>query len=818
MRRAPIRRARKVAAPAATFFAVLVMGGASSLAAQQTPQEGRIVRVDSIAVEGNRRVARTSVLARVGIDPGSTATLLDIQRAAKSLWATGQFSDVEVHADEVETPEGPKVVLTFVVVEQPLVRTVVISGLEHADEGEVRDSSGLRGNVPFSPQAVERAREIIRTDLSEEGIPFARIEHRLETVVGLDNTVDVFLDVTEGKRVTVADVAVRGNEALGTDDIAGAMSTKPEGFWWFRPGSYDPERYESDLQGSIPQAYTSRGYLDFRVLSDTVIVDPETGKARIEIEVDEGPRYRIAELEIEGNQYFPDERLERLFRSERGGLLRTIGLGGGEEGGELAGQVFDAVRFEAAVEEVAQLYRNEGYIFAQVQPFVEKRQPAAPGEEPTVRIGVAIREGSPATVNTIAIQGNDYTHEWVIRDKIFLLPGDTYSQDRVLQSWQSIGSLGFFDTPLPVPDIVPDEETGLVDITFKVKERQTGAVNFGTSVGGGTGLAGFIGYDQPNLFGQAKEAHLRWDFGRWLNNFTLSFSDPALYQSRVSGTVQLFNSTNRFFQFRNGTMRRIGGSLRFGLPIPGDPRTRIFTGYSLSRTKLRIREGVDDVSLFGQPDGIQSQVMFGVTRSTLNHPLFPYNGSRLSWNVELNGGIFGGDGDFTKHTVEGSWWVPVAQVGDAAQGRPIIFALGLTVRGGGIFGEATRFPFDQFWMGGVQFGQQLRGYDETSITPVGFFPERGAGVADVNRLGKGFISLTAEYAMRLNDNISLSTFFDAGNIWAEPQEIDPTRLFRGAGVGLQLVTPFGPIGIDYAYGFDKTVPGWQLHFRMGPGF
>ena len=49
-------------------------------------------------------------------------------------------------------------------------------------------------------------------------------------------------------------------------------------------------------------------------------------------------------------------------------------------------------------------------------------------------------------------------------------------------------------------------------------------------------------------------------------------------------------------------------------------------------------------------------------------------------------------------------------------------------------------------------------------------------------------------------------------------EFAPTRLFRGAGVGLQIVTPFGPIGVDYAYGFDKTIPGWQLHFRMGPGY
>ena len=43
-------------------------------------------------------------------------------------------------------------------------------------------------------------------------------------------------------------------------------------------------------------------------------------------------------------------------------------------------------------------------------------------------------------------------------------------------------------------------------------------------------------------------------------------------------------------------------------------------------------------------------------------------------------------------------------------------------------------------------------------------------------------------------------------------------MLRGAGVGVMLVTPFGPLGLDYAYGFDKDVPGWQLHFKFGQGF
>ena len=121
-------------------------------------------------------------------------------------------------------------------------------------------------------------------------------------------------------------------------------------------------------------------------------------------------------------------------------------------------------------------------------------------------------------------------------------------------------------------------------------------------------------------------------------------------------------------------------------------------------------------------------------------------------------------------------------------------------------------------MGGVQFGQSLRGYDETSITPFGYFPERSLSLPQIDRLGNAYLSATAEYKMVVNGNIGVATFFDAGNLWNGPEEIDTSRMFRGAGFGVQLVTPFGPIGLDYAYGFDKPEPGWQLHFKMGPNF
>ena len=813
MDRAPIRdRPGKATALAAAFFAVMELLSPAVVAAQN--QQVGLVAVDTVMVEGNsQRIQDQSILALFGVLPGTEITYRDIQRGIKTLMHSGQFKDVAVRARGTAPVD-----LVIQVEEYPRVRVVQMNGLENVSARSVRDTTGLSEGLPYNPQHVLDAKAFIRTELAADGIPYAQITERIAPVPGEDNRVDILLDIVEGQRVTVAQMQFIGNEAVSDDQLRGSMSIKSEGFWWFRSGSFDEIRFAEDLTVKLPQLYSDRGYLDFRIVSDTVISDPNTGKSVLVVEVDEGEQYRLGAFRVEGNRRFTTEQLEGYFKSDQGGLLSSIGLGGGGGAGGQEGEVFDAGAFQEAVAVVQEQYRNEGYLYAQVVPVVDK-VPSEDDGPPTINATWQITEGSPALVNRVSISGNEYTYEWVIRNQVLILPGDVYSQDRVMRSYQNVSALGFFEAPGPFPDIVPNEE-GDVDITFNVVEKQTGSINFGTSLGGGVGLSGFVGYQQPNLFGQAKAGNLRWDFGRYLNSFEASYSDPALFQSLVSGSLTLFNSRDRFFQFSTGRRRRVGMSTRFGFPWPRSRVSRVFVGYGLSKTKYEQFSDSEDTSLFGRPPGVQSQVTLGVTRQTLNHPLFPTSGSRQNINIETNGGVLRGDGKFTRVLADANWWIPIGAGGLGEGGAPggLQFALGLTIKTGAGFGDASAFPFDRFWMGGVQFGQNLRGYDETTITPAGYFTEKTRGINDIERLGNAFLSVTAEYAVRMGGQVGVSFFYDAGNVWRDPGDFDPTRMFRGAGVGMSLVTPFGPIGLDYAYGFDKTEPGWQLHFRMGPGF
>lgn len=805
------------AAFAALLF--LVLGGAAPRAAfaqdpdaLQPPAAAFVV--EAVEVRGAQRLTDEQVRTVAGIRPGATLDAQGAQDVVRRLVATRQYETVQVYVRGAAAGRGT---LVLEVRERPILAEVRFEGLRSLSGSAVRDSAGLALNAPLDPQRVASARRLVRDMLASRGIQLVSID---TTLTPVDGGYRLTFDVREGNRLSIAEVAFVGNQAFSDDALRGAMRTKPEGFWWFRSGRFDREAFAEDLRENLPAFYGRHGYIDFVVVGDTLEVDPESGKARLVVRVSEGPQYRLGEFNVQGNSRYPTEALASIFTTQRRSVL---GLPFGRDRQREEGEVFDRSALDAAANEIRQLYRNEGYLYAQVVPAVE-RVPAE-GGTPRVNVTLAISEQQPFYVRNISFRGNTSTHESVIRERMWIVPGDVYNEARVIQSYQSVAGLGFFEVPMAAPDIQPDPTTGTVDIVFTVTEKQTGSINFGTVFGGGaygdnrSRVAGFLGYQQPNLFGQGKQAALRAEFGYGRSTLEASYTDPALWGTRNSGSVSLFRTGDRFVRFGNGRRLRTGGSLQVGMPVPGSLRTRAFLGYSLSRTQyLAVDDQCDlgSTSLFCLPNATASSLSFSLTRDTKNHPIFPTAGARQSLTLEQTGGPLGGDGDYQKLTTQVEWWVPTGRLGSAP--RAPTMALGLSARAGGIFGDVGLFPFERFYVGGVLFGQPLRGYQESSIGPRGYDPRCNSSL-QLGCLGDAYFTVTGEYALRLTDALSISLFGDAGNVFASVGEFNTARLFRGAGIGGTLVTPFlGAIGIDAAYGFDRPDPGWEIHFKMGNSF
>jgi outer membrane protein insertion porin family len=735
--------------------------------------------ISDVLVEGVRTIDPERVRALSGLSVGQPLSPRSVQRAVRALWETDLFNDVAL---STRPAGGAGVVVVLSVDEAPVITGIQLEGVDKVDDKDVEAAVGLTRGDRLLEHRLHQARLDLLDLYRREGYYLAEAQ-LTPTRPGADSTA-VEVRVDERREVAVASIRFEGNQALSDGRLREALDTETEGFWFWQDGEFVEESWREDLGQRLPEVYQQHGYLDMRVVADSIHVEPGEGEMHLVVYVDEGPQYRLGEVAIEGNSRFSRDDLERFQRLQ-------------------PGEVFDASAVNQTGEDLRNLYADDGYIYAQVQPVRQVRP-----DTTVIDLTWMIQEGSPAKIHQVAVRGNTVTHESVIRRHLFVVPGERFRRNDIRNSLLSLEGLGFFEPGITPTTRVADQETGDIDLTFEVRERRTGSLTLGAAIGGGTGLSGFIGYEQPNLFGQGKLGSIRWEFGRRNNNLELAYTEPVFLGSKTSMSISFFNIDRRYI---NSPFRQdlLGGSVRFGTPLPWDDATRFYYGYKWQRIDLEAVD--DDDTQFGEEyPRTDSGVTLGLVRDTRLPRLHPIQGARHSLTADMSGGPLGGTVGFQKYSFETSWFAPTLN------DRTV---LNLTFKVGGI--NETRFvPLsEQFVLGGVQPPSEgLRGYRENCVTVTA----GGVDGVPCDDRGNAFVLMTAEHFIKITDTIYTSVFFDAGDVFREFRQVTFGDLKRGAGVGVQVDLPgFGPLGLDLGYGFDRfdrsgnRDPGWAFHFRFG---
>src|SRR5262245_3268397 len=165
-------------------------------------------------------------------------------------------------------------------------------------------------------------------------------------------------------------------------------------------------------------------------------------------------------------------------------------------------------------------------------------------------------------------------------------------------------------------------------------------------MGQATGVGGFIGLDQPNLFGQCKRGSLQWQFGRYINDFNLSYSDPRIRQSQISGQISLYRTIARYYIADLGRSLRTGAQLQFGLPVPYDPWTRLFISYGGESVSFGSGGLLGEVQSQYGNRSFRSSIGVTYTRDTRVALPFPTGGASQSITAQFTGGPLGGTSSF----------------------------------------------------------------------------------------------------------------------------------------------------------------------------
>ena len=251
----------------------------------------------------------------------------------------------------------------------------------------------------------------------------------------------------------------------------------------------------------VRELYAEKGYQAAEVTPTVIEAGGGPKTVRVTFHVTEGPRITIRDVEFLGNHALPDRTLNGALKENRAQNLLSLIRGGG---------VFKAGQFEQDADRIVELYRDHGYIGAQVgQPDLRPIQDSVDGKTRWVQLRIPVTEGKRYAIGDLTFEGNTKVASDVLATLFKVRSGDIYNESAIRKGFEKArevyGTGGYFEFTA-YPDLKPRDggpaggEAGqpaargpvgeppaagpsIVDVTIRVREGQQYFVNRITFVG-----------------------------------------------------------------------------------------------------------------------------------------------------------------------------------------------------------------------------------------------------------------------------------------------------------------------------------------------
>jgi outer membrane protein insertion porin family len=740
--------------------------------------------IQSIVVEGNRRVEPETVRSYLTFSSGDTYDPAEINQSLKTLFATGLFQDVRIRR------QGATIII--IVVENPIVNQVAFEGNEDVEDDTLAAEVQLKPRAVYTRARVQADVQRILAVYRRQGLYAAQVDPK---IINLDNNrIDVVFEITEGPTTKVRAINFIGNHAFSDSQLRYVITTTRTNWLSFLKSTniYDPDRLNLDRE-LLRQFYLKNGYADVRIVSATADLDRDGQGFFITFTIEEGERYRFGYIDIES-------ALPSLDVNALGGVILTK-----------PGRRYNAEKVEKTVEALTIKVSEQGYAFGQVRPRFD-RDPVAH----TMNITYVIDEGPRVYIERINIVGNFRTEDKVIRRQFRLAEGDAYNRLLVEAARKRLRSLGFFKSVEieTEPGSAPDR----VILVVNIVEQPTGELSFGVGYSTTEGVIGDVSITERNLMGKGQYVRLGFSGSLERAQVDFSFTEPNFLDRNMAAGFDLFHKEVDLRDVASFRQRNTGGNLRVGFPIADN--TQLGLRYRLEREEiydptnnasLAVKEAAEEGEV------LVSSVGYTIAYDTRNLPQQPSSGVFASFSQDLAG--LGGDVNYIRSVADARGYYPITNK-ITLVGR----VQGGVIEGWG--GKDLRLT-DLFFKG----GETIRGFERAGYGPRDACESPTTGIRVPNCRkdslgGKMYWATTAEVRFPfplLPDSLGMqgAVFVDAGSLWDPSQlaleavadegsfmfDSDQVRLSTGFSIIWQ--SPLGPLRADIAEAllkadFDKT--------------
>jgi outer membrane protein insertion porin family len=741
---------------------------------------GFVVR--DIRIDGLEHVEAGTVFASIPVKVGETFSADKATATIQALYATGLFNNVSVSTDAD--------VVVIHVDERTAIGWIDFAGIHEFDKDALQKALTSVGMSPgrfYDKSLINGAEQELKRQYLTRGYYAAEVT---TTISPLDrNRVSILFSVIEGPSAKIRQVNFIGNHVFTESELHDEMQeSTPNWFSWYTKNDlYTKDKLTGDLE-KIRDFYLNRGYLEFNINSTQVQLSPDRKEMYLTIGLHEGLPYTISSIAFSGNLLGREAELRQLVTIK-------------------AGQLFSAEKLKATTKAIVGRLGTYGYAFATVNA-----EPSIDQVHHKVGLTLNVDPGRRVYVRRVNIEGNVRTRDEVIRREMRQMEGAWFDSSRIELSKDRINRLGYF-TNVDITTVPVEGTQDQVDISVKVEEKPTGTISLGVGYGSGEGPIISAGISQDNVFGSGQSLALNVNTATTYRTLSISQTDPYFTIDGVKRITDVFYRTTEplYYSSTTDTSFRIityGADTKFGIPF--SETDMVYFGLGLEQNRLDVdsttpKSYIDFVDSFGRvSDEVPLTLQW--SRDERDSALIPSSG--YYFNTSAKYGTPVERTTFYKVDTQGQYYYSFARG----------FILGLNLQGGYGHGlDGMPYPiFENYYAGGLG---TVRGYEPGSLGPRDVTTGDPIGGSE---MVVGNVELTFPLPGTGYDRtLRVFTFVDGGNVWGdEGNSTGANGLRYSYGLGLEWISPIGPLKISYALPIvhHSTDEYQKFQFQIGTSF
>jgi outer membrane protein insertion porin family len=744
--------------------------------------------VESIEVEGIKKITIGTVLSYLPINVGET---LDIERTPeliRELYSTGFFDDIELlRRDNV---------LLIKVVERPSIAEVNFEGnndIEDEALEQALDGVNMSKGRIFDQNKLEKLELELQQVYYSLGKYAARIDADWRKLD--EDRVAIDITISEGVSAKIKSINITGNQSFEEKELLDIFQLEASTSAMFANDEYSSTKLTADLE-SLKSYYLDRGYIQFQVVSQQVTISPDRKDISISINISEGTQFRVGSIKIAGEMVVDEIELRALVNLREGDIVSR----------KRVNQVITAMQKRLS---------EDGYAYAEVRIQNEINE-----ADKTVSLQFIVIPGRQMRIRYIHFSGNEKTQDVVLRREMRQLEGEMYRRSKIDRSrvrLQRLNYLGSVNIRLVRVPEIEDQ----IDLEVQVTERFSGNLQLGIGYSQVQGAVVNVGFAHENIFGTGNSLSFTFDNSAASERYALGYENPYYTKDGISRgfnfsfteTDASENNTSNFL------IDQTKLSMDFGIPLSEFNRLRLEIG--VLRNELETtNSSSDEVFEFvidnsdkydestpnSQIEGDSYDTLFtavSLAKDTRNRRIFASSGHLNSIRLEVHGG----DLNYYKARYR--------HQSAFALSDTFTFSYKGRIGYGDGYDDTSDLPiFEKFTAGGVR---SVRGYDFNSLGPVDSEGDPFGGNLQLITTAEILFPLES---LGSSETFRLGIYFDAGNVYEDADSFEASELRQSVGLSAKWFSFIGPIEFSYAWPLNDE-PGddtRNFQFSLGAQF